>query len=30
MKVDNHVKIKEWHDSSSGQSAVIQNWIKKT
>ena len=29
MKVDNHVKIKEWHDSSIGQSMVIQQWDKK-
>ena len=29
MKVDNHVKIKEWHDSSIGQSTVTQELDKK-
>ena len=29
MKVDNHVKIKEWHDSSIGQSMVTQELDKK-
>ena len=29
MKVDNHVKIKEWHDSSIGQSSVTQELDKK-
>ena len=29
MKVNNHVKIKEWHDSSIGQSTVTQELDKK-
>ena len=29
MKIDNYVKIKEWIDSSIGQSAVIQELDKK-
>ena len=30
MKIDNYVKIKEWIDSSIGQSTVvIQGWDKK-
>ena len=29
IKVDNHVKIKEWHDSSIGQSTVTQELDKK-
>ena len=29
MKIDNNHKIKEWIDSSIGQSAVIQNLDKK-
>ena len=29
MKIDNHVKIKEWIDSSIGQSTVIQELDKK-
>ena len=29
MKVDNHVKIKEWHDSSIGQSTVTQELDKR-
>ena len=30
MKIDNYVKIKEWIDSSVGQSTVIQGLDKKT
>ena len=29
MKIDNYVKIKEWIDSSVGQSTVIQGLDKK-
>ena len=29
MKIDNYFKIKEWHDSSIGQSAVIQQLDRK-
>ena len=29
MKIDNYFKIKEWHDSSIGQSTVIQQLDKK-
>ena len=29
MDIDNYFKIKKWHDSSIGQSVVINNWIKK-
>ena len=29
MKIDNYFKIKEWHDSSIGQSMVIQRLDKK-
>ena len=29
MKIDNHVKIKEWIDSSIGQSIVLQQLDKK-
>ena len=29
MKLDNYFKIKEWHDSSIGQSTVIQRLDKK-
>ena len=29
MKIDNHVKIKEWIDSSIGQSTVLQELDKK-
>ena len=29
MKIDNHLKIKEWIDSSIGQSTVIQELDKK-
>ena len=30
MKIDDYFKIKEWHDSSIGQSTVIQRLDKKT
>ena len=29
MKIDDYFKIKEWHDSSIGQSTVIQRLDKK-
>ena len=29
MKIDSYFKIKEWHDSSIGQSTVIQQLDKK-
>ena len=29
MKIDDYFKIKEWHDSSIGQSTVIQQLDKK-
>ena len=29
MKIDNHVKIKEWIDSSIGQSTVLQELDKR-
>ena len=29
MKLDNHVKIEEWLDSSSGETTVIQQLNKK-
>ena len=29
IKIDNYFKIKEWHDSSIGQSTVIQRLDKK-
>ena len=29
MDIDNYFKIKEWHDSSIGQSTVIQQLDKK-
>ena len=29
IKIDNHFKIKEWYDSSIGQSTVIQQLDKK-
>ena len=29
MKIDKYFKIKEWHDSSTGQSTVIQKLDKK-
>ena len=30
MKIDNYIKIKEWIDSSIGQSTVIQQLDRKT
>ena len=30
MKIDNNVKIKEWIDSSTGQSKVFQTLEEKT
>ena len=29
MDIDNYFKIKEWHDSSTGQSTVVQQLDKK-